>query len=257
MNGLDRFREHFKGMEDRYVFIGGCACDIAFDAAGLEFRATKDLDIVILVESLDAKFTKAFWEFVKLGEYEVQESAFGEKRFYRFKKPRQDGFPAMLELFARAADALGAVSGTLTPIPIDEEVSSLSAILLDDDYYAWVQTGKRITDGLPVLRPEHLIPLKAKAWLDLRQRAKKGEKVDDKDIKKHKNDVFRIYQIVDRADRIEIPPAIQRDMQQFLDEVAKELPDMKSIGLKSTKPETVLELLRVMFLPTPDAAERA
>ena len=45
--------------------------------------------------------------FVKQGEYELQESSTGEKKFYRFKKPKQTDFPVMLELFARVPDALG------------------------------------------------------------------------------------------------------------------------------------------------------
>ena len=118
------------------MLIGGTACDLAFTDTGVPFRATKDLDIVLCVESLDADFTRAFWEFVKEGEYELQESSTGEKRLYRFKKPKQTDFPVMLELFARVPDALGERPGAeLTPIPFDEDVSSLSAILLDADYY--------------------------------------------------------------------------------------------------------------------------
>jgi hypothetical protein len=36
-----------------------------------------------------------------------------------------------------------------------------------------------------------LIALKARAWLDLTERAERGEQIDSKTIKKHKNDVFR------------------------------------------------------------------
>jgi hypothetical protein len=37
----------------------------------------------------------------------------------------------------------------LTPIPIDEAVASLSAILMDEDYYDFVISGRRNVDGLP------------------------------------------------------------------------------------------------------------
>jgi hypothetical protein len=44
----------------------------------------------------------------------------------------------MLELFSRLPDALDHAEGSeLTPVPVDDEVSSLSAILMDDDYYAF------------------------------------------------------------------------------------------------------------------------
>ena len=79
VKGLEIFREHFRNYADRYVLIGGAACDIAMTAAGLAFRATKDLDIVLFVEALDAAFVQAFWEFVRMGGYEVQEKSTGEK----------------------------------------------------------------------------------------------------------------------------------------------------------------------------------
>ena len=74
VKGLEIFREHFRDYADRYVLIGGAACDIAMTGAGLEFRATEDLDIVLYVETLDAAFVRVFWEFVRAGGYEVQES---------------------------------------------------------------------------------------------------------------------------------------------------------------------------------------
>ena len=50
VKGIDRFRAHFEDLNDRYVLIGGAACFLALDKAGLEFRATKDLDIVLCVD---------------------------------------------------------------------------------------------------------------------------------------------------------------------------------------------------------------
>ncbi|MCY2950545.1 MAG: nucleotidyl transferase AbiEii/AbiGii toxin family protein [Planctomycetota bacterium] len=192
VKGLNLFRAHFSSFSDRYVLIGGTACDLAMGEAGLPFRGTKDLDIVLCVEALDAEFAKAFWAFVAAGGYEVQETATGQKRFYRFKKPANADYPVMLELFSRVPDALTVAEGShLTPIPVDEEISSLSAILLDKDYYGWIHSGRRVVEGVPIVGPEHLIPLKAKAWLDLRARKEAGQEVDGGSIKKHKNDVFR------------------------------------------------------------------
>ena len=45
VKGIDQFRAHFDDFNDRYVLIGGAACFLALDEAGLTFRATKDLDI--------------------------------------------------------------------------------------------------------------------------------------------------------------------------------------------------------------------
>ena len=43
---------------------------------------------------------------------------------------------------------------------------------------------------------EYLIPLKAVAWLDLSQRKAEGQDVDSADIRKHKIDVFKLYQLL-------------------------------------------------------------
>ena len=71
VRGLDKFREQFRAYAGQYVLIGGAACDLLREEAGLGFRATKDLDIVLSVEALDASFVRAFWEFVRAGKYHV------------------------------------------------------------------------------------------------------------------------------------------------------------------------------------------
>jgi hypothetical protein len=45
VKGLDVFQHHFARCADQYVLIGGTAATLAMEEAGLEFRATKDLDI--------------------------------------------------------------------------------------------------------------------------------------------------------------------------------------------------------------------
>lgn len=249
VRGLDLFREHFRDFADRYVLIGGTACDLIMNEAGLQFRATtKDLDIVLCVESVDAAFAQAFWAFVQLGRYQIQETAEGKRRFYRFQKPSDAAYPVMLELFSRVPDALTLAEGSrLTPIPVHDEVSSLSAILLDVDYYRWIQAGKREVEGLPIVGPEHLVPLKARAWLDLGARKEAGEEIDHRSIQKHKNDVFRLFQVVAPDARLEPPPRIIEDMRSFLEQVATEEVDLKALGLKTISLGAVLDGLRKLY----------
>jgi hypothetical protein len=248
VKGLDVFREHFREFADRYVLIGGAACDLIMDDAGLDFRATKDLDIVLCVEALDLSFAKAFWAFIESGQYQLQEAATGKKRFYRFQKPGNDKYPFMLELFSRVPDALQIAEGShLTPIPIDEEVSSLSAILLDEAYYDWIHSGKREIEGVPIVGPEYLVPLKAKAWLDLLARSDAGEGIDSKTIKKHKNDVFRLFQVIGREVRINPPKPIIEDMRTFVEQMATEKVDLKALGFGSGSLGDVIEGLRKIY----------
>ena len=220
--GLDVWQAHFRDFPDRYVLVGGVACDLLMDEAGLAFRATKDLDVVLLVEVLDAAFAQAFWAFVEAGGYERKEKGEGGK-LYRFAKPSTAGYPFMIELFSRAPEGFDLGEGSrLTPLPIDETVASLSAILLDEAYYTLLKANLRELGGLPLLHEAALIPFKARAHLDLSQRKAAGEKVDSGDVKKHRNDVFRLLQLLPANGTLVLPGTIASDMRSFLDAVAED-----------------------------------
>jgi hypothetical protein len=218
VRGLDLFRERFAAFADQYVLIGGTAASLAMEEAGLPFRATKDLDIVLHVEALSAAFGQAFWEFVSEGGYGIRQSSETSKPiFYRFQQPTDPRFPFMLELFSRAPQGLTPAQGSiLTPIPLEDAVSSLSAILLDETYYAFIMAGRKELGGLSWVGEDRLIPLKAVAWLDLAGRKAQGAKVDAADVRKHCNDVLRLSQLLSPTTRITIGPQIRVDLARFL-----------------------------------------
>ncbi len=102
VTGLDGFREHFAGHADQFVLIGGTAATLAMEDAGLEFRATKDLDIVLHIEALSPSFGGVFWNFIEAGGYEIrQASDTGKPVFYRIQKPADERFP---DFFQRDRD---------------------------------------------------------------------------------------------------------------------------------------------------------
>lgn len=249
VGGLDRFAAHFENYADRYALIGGTACDLAMKSVGQSFRATKDLDIVLLIEALDPEFVAVFWDFVREGAYRSREREGERRQYYRFTRPEADGFPSMLELFARKPDAIDfAGAGHLVPIPMNDAVSSLSAILLDDDYYAWIRGGRQVRAGLSFVRAEHLIPLKARAWIDLSNKKSAGEAIQSTDIKKHKNDVFRLLTITDPEYTPELPLRIVADMETFLERVLGAPPDLPALGIRNMSLEDVFFSLREMYL---------
>ncbi len=154
----------------------------------------------------------------------------------------------MLELFSRSPDILSLAEGShLTPIPVENEIVSLSAILLDDIYYKWIRAGREELDGISVVTPKHVIPLKAQAWLDLTARKQAGETVDSRDIKKHKNDVFRLFQILDPEPVRDVPVAIKTDLKKFITGMESEQVDLKSLGLGSRNKEDILSNLRSIY----------
>ena len=249
VKGIDQFKAHFAGFADRYILIGGAACYLVMEEAGLDFRATKDLDIVLSVEALDSEFVGAFWDFVKKGGYKNQQKSTGKKLLYRFYEPEDETFPWMLEIFSRVPDALVLQDDAhLTPIPVDEEASSLSAILLDEAYYGFIHDFKTESGGFTVVPPECLVPLKAKTWLDLTGRRDAGGEVDEKDIKKHKNDVFRLFQIISPDVRTALPDSIGDDLQRFLQAVEADPPQsLKPFGLGKTTADEVIGTLRAIY----------
>lgn len=224
VKGLDVFRDYFAAHADQFVLIGGTAATLAMEDAGLAFRATKDLDIVLHIEALTSEFGVTFWSFVEKGGYEIrQASDTGKPVFYRFQKPADTRFPAMLELFCRSPDGIQLAAGShLTPIPLDEAVASLSAILLDDGYYSFIIQGRRELDGLPWVGADRLIPLKARAWLDLTARKTGGEAVDTKSIRKHANDTMRLSQLLTPDAAVQLNENIAADLQRFLEGITSD-----------------------------------
>lgn len=218
--GLNRWREHFADYADRYVLVGGVACEQVMEEAGLGFRLTKDFDVVLQVELLDAAFADTFWAFIEAGGYERREKADGGK-LYRFQRPTVADYPQMIELFSRAPEGFDLAPGSqLTPLPIDEASASLSAILLDSGYYDFLRENARVVDGLPLLDEAAIIPFKARAYLDLAARKAQGEAIDSGDVKKHRNDVFRLLQLLPEGNVQPLPDAIRADMTAFVDAVA-------------------------------------
>jgi hypothetical protein len=136
----------------------------------------------------------------------------------------------------------------IAPIPIDEDISSLSAILLDDDYYTFLCSGKIVIDGVTVLGPAYLIPFKAKAWLDLSERKKMGEQVDSKNIRKHKNDVFRLTDLIDSEIKVVTPETVIKDMQDFIERMKEENVDLKQLGIVGRKKGDILEELSKIYI---------
>jgi hypothetical protein len=250
VRGLTLFRDRFAAHKEKYILIGGCALHAVLTEADLSPRATKDLDIVLVVEALDASFVSLFWQFVEEGGYALRQvSQDTQRNFYRFQKPADPEFPAMLELFSRepALRTPIAPGAHLTPIPVGEDVESLSAILLDADYYAFILAARRDLMGMPYIGEGCLIALKALAWLEMRERRAMGAEIDSKHIRKHLMDVLSLAQVLTPESRFEASPRITRDIARFTDEARFEKPDISRFGSSVTL-EGMLQRIRTAFV---------
>lgn len=238
VGGLEMFTAWFADYKDQYVLIGGTAAAIALNHEGLPFRSTKDLDIVLHLEALTPEFAETFWGFIKTGGYKIrQESESGRPKLYRFQDPEEGDFPFMLELFSRAPELAGFASeGHLTPIPFDEEISSLSAIVLHNEYYQFIIDGRQSKDGFPSwIGVDRLIPLKAHAWLEMTERKAAGEQIDSRKIAKHLSDINKLSVLLTPTERVSLPGVIAVDMARFIAQVDSGMEEGNRLMLERLK----------------------
>ena len=136
VRGLDKFKEYFAGFDGNYVLIGGAASNLLEEENRLVPRATKDLDIILVVEALTSSFVKRFWQFVRDAGYVHRQKGTDRSELYRFYQPTDANYPAQLELLSRKPDLIELPKDiVIGSIPVGEELSSLSAIMLNDEYY--------------------------------------------------------------------------------------------------------------------------
>ena len=150
----------------------------------------------------------------------------------------------MIELFSRKPiefpiDDLS----HLTPIHIGDDISSLSAILLNEDYYHFLKSGIKIIDGLPVLDEAHLIPFKVKAYIEIKEKVLQGERGQSRHIRKHRNDVLKLLTLLYEDKKIELNGILKVDMKQFIESLKEE-----DISKGLIDKDTAIEMLETIYL---------
>lgn len=244
VNGLEIFADKLKAYSDNFIIVGGTACSLKMNDAGINFRATNDIDMIVIVEDLSADFGKAFWRFINEGGYEFWKSE-ETTHFFRFFNPQNPSYPKMIELFSRKQDWVpDDMVGKYTKIIVSDEISSLSAILLDDAYYSFLKEGSEIVNDLPVLKPIYLIAFKAKAHVDLTRKHLEGQHINERDLKKHKNDILRLVQLLNPNETIDVTENVKNDMRNFFDLIENENINMKALKLNYTKEEAITIIKR-------------
>lgn len=248
VNGLLSFKQWFKGYEEYYTIIGGAACDILMSEAYLDFRATKDIDLVVIAEVIDADFGKIFWEYIKMAGYQHRKTNTGEPQFYRFNRPSTEEYPSMIEVFSRRPNMIKLPNeAVITPLPIDDEISSLSAILLNDEYYSLLIRGRTIVNEVNVLSPEYLILFKMKAYIDLFYKRQLGQQIDSKNIRKHQNDVFRLTELLIPNQIIDVSDSVIKDVEEFINYMKNKEIDVRKLGIVGKSKDDILKELSAIY----------
>ncbi len=228
VKGLEKFKEYFSEFKENYVIIGGTACSIILRDADIKPRATKDIDMILVVERITPEFGRRFWDFIREGDYEMRERKREEGKepvpeLFRFYKPRNDGFPYQIELLSKQPEVLSVPEGFhLTPIPVGEDVSSLSAILMDEDFYHFALAHSITEDDLHVADTIGLICLKMKAYLNLSEQEPPAH---SSDIRKHMSDVFKLMASGNTADPVALSANMKKDAAAFVDKMEALMPN--------------------------------
>lgn len=244
---LDTFKSYFGDYKDQYVLIGGSATKLVLEDADLRARATKDLDIVLCAKALAKEFVTKFWEFISAGGYEIKKKLNGGSVYYRFERPTVDGFPYMIELLSERVEYFEETDQIVLPLVIDDDVVSLSAIILNQEYYDFLMNNKVELDGIVIADERLLIPLKVSAYLDLKRRRDAGEPIKGDDIRKHKNDVIRLTMLLSGVPTSNVPSMIKDEIRAFTDELSDEGDLLRNLGIGIQGIESIKQLLRTVY----------
>ncbi len=260
MEGLEKFREAFAEFKDNYVIIGGTACDMAMMGTVVRPRATHDIDMIVIVENMTVAFGERLWKFIREAGYrpERRKQSEGESpkyELYRFLDGKS-GYPEMIELLSRHPDVLGESTGlVIEPLPIGDDVSSLSAIIMDDDFYHFTIAHSKLTNGIRHADSAALVALKAKAYLNLVADKQTGKHVNSRDIRKHRSDVLKNVVIME-DDTVEAPTSIVACVNEFVGSIRddwEELSDSLAASLGQDKEfvDELLDQLSELFIVKP------
>lgn len=248
--GLDEFLKWFGEDSGRYVVIGGVAREMIYREAGLwEESGTKDFDMVLIAEAIDAPFVTKFMSFVREGGYSHVTRS-GDNQMFRFNVPTDTAYPRQIELLSRRPDYLTGIEADIGKVPVENAPYSLSAILLDDDYYGLLATGTAVTlkHGFPTLSLEHLPIFKMKAYINLKAARDAGEPVRSGEINKHRRDVFRLCSLFEPELRVELPDRIVDDVRLFLEEIEFPPHFVKDVGLSAFTTDELKGLVARAYL---------
>lgn len=153
----------------------------------------------------------------------------------------------MIELFSKRSDYLKSLDTRLAPIHVSEDAVSLSAILLDDEYYQLLKNGRVVIDEISVLDLEYIMLFKMKAWLDLSERKAEGERIDSKNIKKHRNDVLRLAANIEPEKTVLVSGKVKEDVEKFVRLMEEEKINAENLGIRGVTYDEIMEMIKNCF----------
>lgn len=244
--GLEKVIEHLSKHNDCYVIIGGIATKIGLIERGFLSRETKDFDMVVLADASNNDFAHGIVNLLKDGKYQNGYSN-ERKSCYRFINPETNGYPKIIELFAKDNNKL--INHHIEKIPIAIDDEQLSAIVLNEDVFNFVKERKTISkEGLPIVDVLGLIALKVYAYFQNLDLYKQG-KIDSKNnYNKHRSDVIRLLLSLDGNETpINMPELLKTNCINFLEILKGSNQILKSIPNHNVSLDTLVSLFKRIF----------
>lgn len=248
VDGLDKLREAFAGLSHEYAVIGGCACDLILSNDGIEFRNTRDVDMVVCISGEGEAFIRALRGMLNDGGYKVWHDKERNPHFFRFLNEDNPSYPWMIELFMKHSIAGDLITGHLAKIRLEEPIYSLSAILLDDDYFHLVENNLTMYQGVSVPIAEVLMLLKMKAYLNLKESREQGKEIASDDIRKHQNDVLRLLAVADKKSKLAVSDNVFSDVKLFLSDLNIDENHLRMMGVPGISGKEAKEIIRNMYV---------
>ena len=248
VRGLELFSEHFEAYKDDYIIIGGLATAMVMKQLGFMSRATKDIDLIILIDD-NEDFLKELLKFIKQGGYRTKQRTNHDNKhnLFRYLDPEDTTYPEQIELFTVHSDDSVILSGHyIIPVDTPEAYPYLSAILLNDDYYSLLLENSDFIEDVHLATPLALIPLKIHAYLNLTEQG-------SSDAKKHLNDVIRLAAILDGEKKIELKSLPKDEFLTFMPILSEVLEDtivnvLKGSQIHNVNKEDILEQLQKYYV---------
>ncbi len=213
VRGMETFAQYFSTYEDCYCLIGGAALSLINEKQGRFSRATKDLDIVVVLNVKTPSFIQEMVRFVQEGGYR-EASVSPSFCSYRFSKPDRSDFPEQVELFTKEQQIGKSLSQSVQHLSLETEMS-FSSIVLDPVYYDYIASNAK-KDGISYISDYSIVPLKAKAYLENKKLYEQHVKgITEGTYTKHARDIIRFIRDFPPK-KIKLPEPIQEDCIQFL-----------------------------------------
>ena len=217
--GLSHFEAHFRELKDQYVIVGGFATLMLLREIPNHGKATHDIDLVLLTTT-SAEMTAKIKTYIKEGAYTIQKGQQDRYQYYRFVNPQVEGYAKEIELFAAEEYGIELDEGQcIIPIDPEEGLYSLSAIMLDREYFDMIKSNIEEIEGIPYSNTLATMLLKMSAVYDL------YHKGDDK-WKKHRRDILKLTLLLTGEERLVLTGRMIGDVTFFKAEVEKLTPKM-------------------------------